>query len=229
MTTSPTGTQPLAGKTVVDLTTALAGPYATLLLAGLGARVIKVENPVTGGDTARNNAPYVGREGLSLGRRHEDDMSVSMLVRGRDKLTFIVDDPLESFDQVWQVSQKALSTGRTSEAERILERPLAEVLSRHRCGIDVRPDLCEAAARAAAELGAATKNGYWVDYIFDLYTLRAATLPDDTIVALGRLAGLVAPVDKQTIRLYVAGQRKSALQTASVAKLEDLARRFGVS
>ena len=79
--------QPLAGKTVIDLTTALAGPYATLLLAGLGARVIKVENPSTGGDSARNNAPYVGRDGLSLGRRHDDDMSVSMMVRGRNKLS----------------------------------------------------------------------------------------------------------------------------------------------
>jgi CoA:oxalate CoA-transferase len=79
--------QPLAGKTVIDLTTALAGPYATLLLAGLGARVIKVENRATGGDSARNNAPYLGRDGLTLGRRYEDDMSISMLVRGRGKLS----------------------------------------------------------------------------------------------------------------------------------------------
>ncbi|GAB3577539.1 CaiB/BaiF CoA-transferase family protein [Amycolatopsis endophytica] len=77
--------QPLAGRTVIDLTTALAGPYATLLLAGLGATVIKVENPATGGDSSRNNAPYLGREGLSLARTGEDDMSVSMLVRGRNK------------------------------------------------------------------------------------------------------------------------------------------------
>ncbi|RAY15868.1 CoA transferase [Actinomadura craniellae] len=77
--------RPLAGRTVVDLTTALAGPYATLLLAGLGARVIKVENPATGGDPARGNAPYLGAEGLSLTRQHTDDMSVSMLLRGRNK------------------------------------------------------------------------------------------------------------------------------------------------
>jgi crotonobetainyl-CoA:carnitine CoA-transferase CaiB-like acyl-CoA transferase len=77
--------QPLAGKTVLDLTTALAGPYATLLLAGLGARVIKVENPLTGGDTSRNNAPYLGRDGLSLTRTYDDDLSVSMLLRGRNK------------------------------------------------------------------------------------------------------------------------------------------------
>ncbi|MGW2340455.1 CaiB/BaiF CoA transferase family protein [Streptomyces sp. NPDC001661] len=79
--------QPLAGRTVIDLTTALAGPYATLLLAGLGATVIKVENPATGGDSSRNNAPYVGGAGLSLTRREPDDMSVSMLARGRNKLS----------------------------------------------------------------------------------------------------------------------------------------------
>lgn len=73
--------------TVLDLTVALAGPYATLLLAGLGATVIKVENPDRGGDTSRNNAPYVGAGGLSLASRGEQDMSVAMLERGRNKLS----------------------------------------------------------------------------------------------------------------------------------------------
>jgi crotonobetainyl-CoA:carnitine CoA-transferase CaiB-like acyl-CoA transferase len=36
---------PLEGLTVIDPTRALAGPYYTLLLAGLGAKVIKVEEP----------------------------------------------------------------------------------------------------------------------------------------------------------------------------------------
>lgn len=77
--------RPLSGRTVIDLTTALAGPYATLLLAGLGARVIKVENPGTGGDSSRNNSPYLGAQGLSLTREGPQDMSVSMLLRGRNK------------------------------------------------------------------------------------------------------------------------------------------------
>jgi len=77
---------PLEDLTVLDLTTALAGPFATLLLAGLGARVIKIENPMGGGDTCRSNAPYLGSEGGTLARRHEDDISVSALNRLRNKL-----------------------------------------------------------------------------------------------------------------------------------------------
>jgi CoA:oxalate CoA-transferase len=77
---------PLRDITVLDLTTALAGPFATLLLAGLGAKVIKIENPIGGGDTCRSNAPYLGADGGTLSRQHEDDISVSALNRLRNKL-----------------------------------------------------------------------------------------------------------------------------------------------
>lgn len=78
--------RPLDGVTVLDMTVALAGPFATLLLAGLGARVIKVENPA-GGDTCRSNAPYLGKNGATLTRENEDDISISALNRLRNKLS----------------------------------------------------------------------------------------------------------------------------------------------
>ncbi len=48
----------LDGIIVVDLSRVLAGPYATMLLGDLGARVIKVEQPGRGDDTRRWGPPF---------------------------------------------------------------------------------------------------------------------------------------------------------------------------
>lgn len=53
------GAGPLADLVVVDLTRVLAGPYATAVLANLGARVVKVEQPPDG-DDARRYGPFAG-------------------------------------------------------------------------------------------------------------------------------------------------------------------------
>ncbi len=76
--------RPLEDVTVLDLTTALAGPFATLLLAGLGARVIKIENP-SSLDSCRENAPYLGANGATLTRQRPDDVSISAINRLRNK------------------------------------------------------------------------------------------------------------------------------------------------
>ena len=66
-------TGPLHGFTVIDLTRVLAGPYCTLLLADLGARVIKVEQPGLG-DDSRQIGPFIDGESayfMSVNRNKE--------------------------------------------------------------------------------------------------------------------------------------------------------------
>ncbi|GGC60818.1 CoA transferase [Chelatococcus reniformis] len=54
---------PLADVTIVDFTHFIAGPFATLILADLGARVIKIEN-ADEGDGFRSYPPHIGSEGV---------------------------------------------------------------------------------------------------------------------------------------------------------------------
>src|SRR3954463_5673992 len=67
-------TQPLDGFTVLDLTRVLSGPYCTMLLADMGARVIKVEQPGKGDDTRAWGPPFTEGESayfLSINRNKE--------------------------------------------------------------------------------------------------------------------------------------------------------------
>lgn len=78
---------PLSGILVLDLSRILAGPYCTLLMAEMGARVIKVEPP-KGGDDARAYGPFVkgksayfssinrGKESIALDLKNDDDRKI---------------------------------------------------------------------------------------------------------------------------------------------------------
>jgi crotonobetainyl-CoA:carnitine CoA-transferase CaiB-like acyl-CoA transferase len=62
---------PLEGVKVLDLSRVLAGPYATMVLADLGADVVKVEHPERGDDTRHWGPPFAGGESayfLSINR-----------------------------------------------------------------------------------------------------------------------------------------------------------------
>jgi crotonobetainyl-CoA:carnitine CoA-transferase CaiB-like acyl-CoA transferase len=65
---------PLDGITVLDLTRVLSGPYCTMLLADMGARVIKIEQPGKGDDTRAWGPPFLEGESayfLSINRNKE--------------------------------------------------------------------------------------------------------------------------------------------------------------
>ena len=75
---------PLHGLMVVDLTRALAGPHAAMMLGDLGADVVKVENPDGGDDTRGWGPPFVEP-------RDGDRESTYVLCTNRNKKSVTLD------------------------------------------------------------------------------------------------------------------------------------------
>src|SRR5947209_11188535 len=78
-------TGPLAGLTVLDLTWVLSGPYAAMILADLGADVIKVERPPYG-DIARTTGPHLRLPAGDGGEPREESAYFFSINRGKRSL-----------------------------------------------------------------------------------------------------------------------------------------------
>ena len=100
---APARRPPLAGITILDLTRNLAGPFCTMILADLGARVIKVERPQGGDDTRQWRPPTWGSESslfLAVNRNKESlalDIDTDAGARVVRKLAESADVLVESF------------------------------------------------------------------------------------------------------------------------------------
>jgi CoA:oxalate CoA-transferase len=74
---TPPRNGPLTGLLVADFTRVLAGPFATMMLADLGARVVKVERP-GGGDDSRGYGPFADGRSLYFARVNRGKESVAL-------------------------------------------------------------------------------------------------------------------------------------------------------
>ena len=87
----------LDGVVVLDLTRFFSGPQCTLLLAGMGAEVIKIDDPRSGDPTAFA-PPFAGPAGVSFERQTDQDMGLAYLKRQRGKKSITLD--LKSSDGI---------------------------------------------------------------------------------------------------------------------------------
>jgi CoA:oxalate CoA-transferase len=79
---------PLADLLVVDFSRVLAGPFATMMLADLGARVVKVEKPDTG-DDSRSYGPFLDGRSLYFARVNHGKESIACDLRDPDDLALV--------------------------------------------------------------------------------------------------------------------------------------------
>src|SRR5215218_10229683 len=117
---------PLGGVLVVDLTRALAGPHAAMMLGDLGARVIKVESPGSGDDTRGWGPPFVEPDS-------GDRESTYFLAANRNKESITLDLKDEG--------DKAVLTELLRRADVLLENFRPGTLARLGFGTDVLAEL----------------------------------------------------------------------------------------
>jgi crotonobetainyl-CoA:carnitine CoA-transferase CaiB-like acyl-CoA transferase len=124
-------TGPLEGLLVVDLTRALAGPHAAMMLGDLGARVIKVENPGAGDDTRGWGPPFVQPDPARGGGAGDDAAreSTYFLSTNRNKESITLD--------LKDDADRAVLTGLLRRADVLLENFRPGTLARLGFGTDV--------------------------------------------------------------------------------------------
>ncbi len=91
--------KPLEGVKVLDLTRVLAGPYCTMMLADMGADVVKVERPGAGDDTRAFGPPFVNGESAYFMSINRNKRSVTLNLK-QDKALAILRQMLETADVV---------------------------------------------------------------------------------------------------------------------------------
>jgi CoA:oxalate CoA-transferase len=79
----PDRSGPLADLLIIDLSRVLAGPYATMVLSDLGARVIKVERP-DGGDDSRQIGPFKGDQSAYFASINRGKQSIALDLKNAD-------------------------------------------------------------------------------------------------------------------------------------------------
>ena len=83
------GNMPLDSLKVIDASQILAGPYCTMLLADMGADVIKVEKPTGGDDTRRMGPPFINGESAAFLAMNRNKRSIVLNLKSDDGVTAI--------------------------------------------------------------------------------------------------------------------------------------------
>lgn len=112
----------LQGVRVLDVTRFYSGPFATLMLAGFGAEVIRIDEPGQG-DPTMTGPPFLGKGGVSLEGQHDSDLGIAYLkrCRGKKSITLNMRSPegMDLFRELLRKSDILVENLRPGAARRL--------------------------------------------------------------------------------------------------------------
>jgi len=113
---------PLGGVRVIDVTRFYSGPFSTLMLAGFGAEVIRIDEPGRG-DPTMTGPPFLGTSGVSLERQSDSDLGIAYLKRCRGKKSITLNmrskEGMEIYRELLRRSDILVENLRPGAAERL--------------------------------------------------------------------------------------------------------------
>ena len=122
MTGTASNEGPLKGVRVLDVTRFYSGPFSTLMLAGFGAEVIRIDEPGRGEPTM-TGPPYLGISGVSLERQNDSDLGIAYLKRCRGKKSITLNmrsrEGMEIYKELLRRSDILVENLRPGAAERL--------------------------------------------------------------------------------------------------------------
>jgi hypothetical protein len=105
------------------------------------------------------------------------------------------------------VADKSIAQGRPDQAERLLQRHLAQMLQAAKGGRLTSASELELAARQAVKLAAATFKGEWIDYVFELHICTKRVLPAVIIDELYEVVRKVSSMSMEPVKRYLEEMR----------------------
>jgi len=126
------------------------------------------------------------------------------------------DKRVHALSLVGAVAEKALALGRTADAERLLDRPLRELLERAESG-QLNPDSLGPGGKYAIEIAKAGGNGEWVELAFRLYQAHGQLMPAELVDELYEVLRGVH-VDRETLMAYIDSLQPDSMPSSSGGK-----------
>jgi hypothetical protein len=130
------------------------------------------------------------------------------VIASRPLFTPRPDRRVSALNLIGGVADKAFAMGRADEAERILQRPLTDVLGKVESGEPLQGEFAERAVSYALRLAGATGKGVWIDYVFRLYTALAILPPAKLVDEIYAVVRKVKQTDRALLRAYTARLRQ---------------------
>lgn len=127
------------------------------------------------------------------------------------------------------LAQKAIALGRFDEAERVLTRPLADLLVRAQRGERVATSALGESTSFALRLAEGTKRAAWLDWLFDVHAATGVLMSAPDIEQLHEVVRRTRYTNVAAVRRYLArlaqhGDKLSVAQRFQVQRLEALLR-----